>query len=561
MDNSNINTKMQVWYLQNPASGTHNVVVTMAQPTSNVIPVAVSFTNAAGTGATSSVLSQGTSTSVGISSTRNNAIVDFLNDIIGSGANPTAASGQTLLVASTTSGGARQGASGYIIATSTGSVVEKYNLSSTTFWQQYEIEVAAATSTANATTTYVYDNNGNLTSFGNTTNTWNYRNQLTQSLKPTGSSTYMYDYLGQRVKLVENGATTIFPDMYYNVAVGGAATSTKHLFANGILIATVEKNPSTTAVRYILDDTLGGSNVITDTAGTIVETLDYYPYGAARMDNKIGSYGGEKRKFIGQEYDGGTQLSYLNARYYNGVQGQFISEDPVFLAIGSPKLNQLMNGHLGDILSDPQILNAYSYARDNPISREDPSGLLTASQAQIARQIINLLQQAINLIQQQITSASASGGGNHGGGGTPTIINVGSSGSVNNGYGGTYQQPFVQQQPQSTPSGVNIHQTYSVGPGGSTSAIASPSGNSISPNRHMQLAVAGALGTLAGILEGYGTLGEIDNSASTIATVLVVGNVIAPGAIDSAVGILEASFYSAKLGSDLLNRAADRLKQ
>jgi RHS repeat-associated protein len=63
--------------------------------------------------------------------------------------------------------------------------------------------------------------------------------------------------------------------------------------------------------------------------------------------------------------DTATGLSYLNARYYNGTQGQFISQDPVFLA-SPPQQN----------LQDPQSLNAYSYSQDNPITQEDPLGKL-----------------------------------------------------------------------------------------------------------------------------------------------------------------------------------------
>ena len=44
----------------------------------------------------------------------------------------------------------------------------------------------------------------------------------------------------------------------------------------------------------------------------------------------------------------------LNARYYSSAQGQFLSEDPVF--IGDPKQQNL---------KDPQSLNSYSYAGDN----------------------------------------------------------------------------------------------------------------------------------------------------------------------------------------------------
>jgi RHS repeat-associated protein len=56
-------------------------------------------------------------------------------------------------------------------------------------------------------------------------------------------------------------------------------------------------------------------------------------------------------------------LSYLNARYYDSGRGQFLSEDPVFL--GEPKQQDLAN---------PQNLDSYSYAVDNPIVKKDPSG-------------------------------------------------------------------------------------------------------------------------------------------------------------------------------------------
>jgi RHS repeat-associated protein len=56
-------------------------------------------------------------------------------------------------------------------------------------------------------------------------------------------------------------------------------------------------------------------------------------------------------------------LDYLNARYYNPSQGQFLPEDPLFWV-------DLKTQNL----ADPQSLNAYSYANDNPITKSDPSG-------------------------------------------------------------------------------------------------------------------------------------------------------------------------------------------
>jgi RHS repeat-associated protein len=66
--------------------------------------------------------------------------------------------------------------------------------------------------------------------------------------------------------------------------------------------------------------------------------------------------------YIGQFSDA-SGLSYLNARYYNSTQGQFLSQDPVFLAAPSQQNIQ-----------DPQSLNSYSYSEDNPIAKSDPNG-------------------------------------------------------------------------------------------------------------------------------------------------------------------------------------------
>jgi len=76
----------------------------------------------------------------------------------------------------------------------------------------------------------------------------------------------------------------------------------------------------------------------------------------------------ERRKFIGQFTDD-SGLSYLNARYYNPTQGQFISQDPVFWELG------LTNDGKTALLN-PQSQNSYGYANDNPITGKDPNGRL-----------------------------------------------------------------------------------------------------------------------------------------------------------------------------------------
>ena len=66
----------------------------------------------------------------------------------------------------------------------------------------------------------------------------------------------------------------------------------------------------------------------------VVQTLDYYPYGATRVLSSTST--NAKRKFIGQFSDD-SGLSYLQSRYYNPNQGQFLSQDPLFWQIVCPK--------------------------------------------------------------------------------------------------------------------------------------------------------------------------------------------------------------------------------
>jgi RHS repeat-associated protein len=102
---------------------------------------------------------------------------------------------------------------------------------------------------------------------------------------------------------------------------------------------------------------------MTDSIGAVAETLDYFPYGSMRLDIKAGSFN-EQRKYIGQEFDNATGLNYLNARYYHSTIGRFISQDPMFWGLPA------------ELLADPQQQNSYSYARNNPITMSDPSGLV-----------------------------------------------------------------------------------------------------------------------------------------------------------------------------------------
>jgi RHS repeat-associated protein len=69
------------------------------------------------------------------------------------------------------------------------------------------------------------------------------------------------------------------------------------------------------------------------------------------------------------EFDAGVVQALMQARYQNSSRGQFISEDPVFWEVGQTKDGM-------NILWNPQSLNSYAYANDNPITGKDPDGRL-----------------------------------------------------------------------------------------------------------------------------------------------------------------------------------------
>ena len=213
--------------------------------------------------------------------------------------------------------------------------------------------------------TYTYDNNGNLTSDGNLTLVWDYRNRLASASSTTDSITYAYDHNNQRTEITNGSSTTVYPNKLYNT---DGTTETKHIFDHeGTVIATAETAASSTKVYYNHPDHLTGSNVISNEAGALEQTIDYYPFGGIRVNDRNSVFD-EQRKFTGQEYDEDTNLHYYGARYYNQDIGRFVSQDLVFLAVGTG------DKRVNIALQNPQFLNSYSYVGNNPLKYVDEEG-------------------------------------------------------------------------------------------------------------------------------------------------------------------------------------------
>ncbi len=109
--------------------------------------------------------------------------------------------------------------------------------------------------------------------------------------------------------------------------------------------------------QWIHADHLGSVSAMTDDQGDLTSFKYYEPYGNLLVDEIIGTPPENRFEFTNKERDAETGLSYFEARYLSTDLGRFLSQDP----------------WEGDYF-DPQSLNKYAYARNNPITYNDPTG-------------------------------------------------------------------------------------------------------------------------------------------------------------------------------------------
>ncbi|HEX6882464.1 MAG TPA: toxin TcdB middle/N-terminal domain-containing protein [Planctomycetota bacterium] len=209
---------------------------------------------------------------------------------------------------------------------------------------------------------YTYDANGNMRirSHKGQTLTHDALNRLTTIAAASYTITYRYAYDGSRLARQSGSSTTIWIEdgfevrdgqVYGHVFVDGRRVCTftpyQHLFSNGTLAG---------EFTYLHPDRMGNTNVATDKNGAVVSHFEYNPFGNSYFASDSTSSGSAYR-FSDQHYDADADLYFFGARYYDATIGRFLEPDQVI-------------GNLGD----PQALNRYAYARNNPLRYADPSG-------------------------------------------------------------------------------------------------------------------------------------------------------------------------------------------
>lgn len=202
--------------------------------------------------------------------------------------------------------------------------------------------------TADATHSYQYDDNGNLTrktllATGNYTHyTYDAENRLIKvedfvAGNPTAAftSTYRYDGLGRRIEKVANGQTRRY--VYDNEDILLEYDDTNTLLARYTHGPGFDEPIAVTkgsATYFYHQDGLGSVTDLTDSTGTTVKSYSYDAYG-----NILESPGTVEQPYAytGREFDAESGLFYYRARYYDSAIGRFLTEDPI-VATGSLSL-------------------------------------------------------------------------------------------------------------------------------------------------------------------------------------------------------------------------------
>ncbi|WP_181176562.1 RHS repeat-associated core domain-containing protein [Mesorhizobium sp. B2-3-5] len=193
--------------------------------------------------------------------------------------------------------------------------------------------------------TLAYDANGNLTSDGSRTLTWDEANRLKTVTLASNTVNLVYGPDGARVKKASTFATTLYPDASVKIdpATPGAEVYTRYPHPDIKVVGG--------AKFFLHRDHLASVRMVTDSTGAIAEQTNYASYG-----ERLNSGFQTQKSYIGERFDPETGLLYLNARYMDPVLGRFISPDdwdPTLPGVGT---------------------NRYAYAQNDPVNKSDPNG-------------------------------------------------------------------------------------------------------------------------------------------------------------------------------------------
>ncbi|GAA5531219.1 RHS repeat-associated core domain-containing protein [Herpetosiphon gulosus] len=191
------------------------------------------------------------------------------------------------------------------------------------------------------TATYTYDALGRLTSRtqGGTTSTHTYNGDglLVASTTNGATTRFLWDTTASTAQLV--GTQQASGTTWYVWSPMGGGTA-RVLYSLG---------PS--GRRWLISDGIGSVRRTLSDSGTVIQARQWTPFGV-----EIGGTASAGLGYAG-EWQDASGLVYLRARWYDPAASRFLSRDP-----------------WDGMISNPQTLNPYAYAHNQPTRFTDPSG-------------------------------------------------------------------------------------------------------------------------------------------------------------------------------------------
>jgi len=222
---------------------------------------------------------------------------------------------------------------------------------------------------------YSYDAHGNMVTMPHLTEMiWDFEDQLREVDLGGGGTAYnVYDASGKRVrKIIESQSGALRTERIYfsgfeicrvhSGSQAGLVRESLHVMDNKSRIAIVETRNDVDdgcpaqLIRYQFGNHLDSASVELDKDGALIAYEEYHPFGTTGFQTGRSSAEVSLKRFryTGTERDRETGLYYHGARYYAPWLGIWTSVDPEGVADG---------------------LNTYQYARANPSSFLDTTGL------------------------------------------------------------------------------------------------------------------------------------------------------------------------------------------
>lgn len=150
-------------------------------------------------------------------------------------------------------------------------------------------------------------------------------------------------------------------------------TRTIYFTFNGALVGAytyqVGNEAVTGKISYAHTNYLGTPVIETDDKGDIVQMDITDVFGNYVMRDQRNDNAYHNKGYTSHEFDDVTGLNYAHARYLSAPMHSFMSVDPMLYSLPQ------------SYLLDPQQMNSYAYARNNPVIYNDPTGEITLQSA------------------------------------------------------------------------------------------------------------------------------------------------------------------------------------